>query len=638
MDNEVATYIEKWDKSRCLSKVPKVIPDKMLGNKEFVLEVLNKIEITFPILQFVSKTLQKDKDVIAEALKHNVENWKFIPKDILYKKDIFLLVHSYTDRYPLLENMPDILKDNKEVILEVVKKHGYNIAYSSMRLRDDDEIAFEAVKTSINPLSFVSDRLKKNKQLVLAALDGYNDPSSGSEFAAAHRIIPEFLDDYDVALALVKGSGFNLHFLSDRLKDNEEIVRVAVSHPWELNERFIGEYPNRVEFSYQYASPRLRANPEIMSLAVKNNPAIYRRLPEAYRNNKEMAFEACVAYGDNIQRLPPALTDDKDFIYSLMEKAKIMSTVYNVASPRVKEDPEVVERLLSHDLGCYHYLPYKYKMDEQIIRRVLKGNVNYIGGGVSVKYIIKDGKYYALINYSRASLELASNVVRAFGSALPSYQNEIKEVSDNLKPEEGSEDKTIELEVTLQDIMDSFSNTSVAYSPRFLPEELLNDEEFILALHKKGISSVYFCSLKLKEDVNFMEKALEIDYNATFPYIPASFWENDEFVEFIISLWEKLGDGHIYSSPVPKVPARYKNNKEYALRVVNVAPSSYNHLSDELKKDKEIGLLVVNKAPRLLPYLDPVLLDDIDIVSIAIETDRQLLKYASPRVREVLKK
>ena len=34
MDEEVKLYIEKWQKSHCLSKVPKIIPAKLFYLKE----------------------------------------------------------------------------------------------------------------------------------------------------------------------------------------------------------------------------------------------------------------------------------------------------------------------------------------------------------------------------------------------------------------------------------------------------------------------------------------------------------------------------------------------------------------------------------------------------------------------------
>ena len=636
MDEEVKLFIEKWQKSRCLSKVPKTIPAKLLDNKEFVLEVLKSIEITFPLLEFVSKTLQKDQDVIAEALKQNVENWRFIPKDVLYKKDIFLLTLNYVSKYEFFRGMPDKLKDDKEVILEIVKRDGYDLNVASSRLKDDEEVAMVAASSNASSLFYMSNRVKKNKEIVLKALSEYNDPSSGTEFALSKYIPEELRDDYDVVLALVKGSGYCLHDISERLKDNEDIVKVAISHPHELSDRFIMEYPKRVEFSYQYASVRLRNDKEIIRLAVKNNPALYSWLPLSLRDDKEMAFEACIAFTDNIGRFPKEYYSDKDFVVSLIKNLETGSFVYRDAATEIKEDPEVVELILSKSLGNYYYLPFKYKMDEKIIRRVLKDDIRTIGGGVYVKYIKKGDKYFASVRFNKESLQFASNVLKAFASTAGSFQAEVNEAAESLKPDEDAKNMTLEFEVSKQDIIDSFNTKSSAYSSNYLPEDLLNDEDFIFTLFKKGITSLYFCAPKLKESMEFMKQALEISYSGAFPYIPSSLWENDEFVEYITSLCERKnfqGGGLLQ-----KVPARYKDNKEYALRVLKLNPYDYCYLSSNLKKDKDIGLFIISHAPHCLERLDPVLRDDFDIVSIAVKHDGHLSRYASPRVKELLKK
>ena len=636
MDEEIKLYIEKWQKSRCLSKVPKVIPEKLLGNKEFVLEVLKSIEITFPLLEFVSKTLQKDKDIIDAALKQNVENWRFIPKDFLYKKDVFLLVLNYVSKYEFFRGMPDKLKDDKEVILEIVKRDGYDLNVASPRLKDDEEVAMVAAESNASALFYMSDRVKKNKEIVLKALSDYHDAGSGTEFALTKYIPEELRDDYDVALALVKGSGYCLKGFSERLIDNEDIVKVAVSHPHELSDQYILEYPKRVEFSYQYASPRLRNDKEIVRLAVKNNPALYSWLPLSLRDDKEMAIEACLAFLDNIDRLPKEFFSDKDFVVSLIKKLEKGSFVYRDAAKEIKEDPEVVELILSKSLGNYYYLPFKYKMDEKIIRRVLKDDIKTIGGGVFPKYIKKGDKYYASIRFDREALQFASNIVKAFAPAAGKFQGEVNEVAESLKPEEDTKDMTIEFEVSKQDIIDSFNTKHSAYSSGYLPEDLLNDEDFILTLFKKGITSLDFCSPKLKENIEFIKKALEIDYYFTLYNIPASLWENDEFVEYITSLCERTNNKG--NDLLKKVPARYKGNKEYALRLLKLSPYDYYYLSNELKKDKDIGLFVIKQAPNMFERLDPVLRDDIDIASIAVAHDGHLSRYASPRVKELLKK
>lgn len=78
-------------------------------------------------------------------------------------------------------------QDNKEVVLEAVKKNGWNLDYASERLKADKEVVLEAIKQNGFTLYCAADNLKDNEQMVLEA---------------------------------TKQSGKNFDFISDRLKNN----------------------------------------------------------------------------------------------------------------------------------------------------------------------------------------------------------------------------------------------------------------------------------------------------------------------------------------------------------------------------------------------------------------------------------
>ena len=55
-------------------------------------------------------------------------------------------------------------KENKEYILEVVKKQGKLLEFASEELQDDEEVVIEALKQDGEALEFASDRLKDQKR------------------------------------------------------------------------------------------------------------------------------------------------------------------------------------------------------------------------------------------------------------------------------------------------------------------------------------------------------------------------------------------------------------------------------------------------------------------------------------------
>lgn len=110
---------------------------------------------------------------------------------------------------------------------------------------DDREVMLALVSLNGRYLSSVSERLKNDKELVLRALE--NDA-----FQSIHveDIGGDLKKDPDVALAIVKANGSQLFFMPD-WQDNEDIAREAVSRipvvikvvSPRLQQKLVGEQP-----------------------------------------------------------------------------------------------------------------------------------------------------------------------------------------------------------------------------------------------------------------------------------------------------------------------------------------------------------------------------------------------------------
>lgn len=112
------------------------------------------------------------------------------------------------------------LRDDKDVVLAVIKKNGYALQYASKRLRDNELIVLEAVSDYGLVLSFVSDRLKDNKDIVMAAV---NDCGNSIEYASK-----KLRNDKDIALIALKNDSFAFEYLSEDLKNDKEIATITV--------------------------------------------------------------------------------------------------------------------------------------------------------------------------------------------------------------------------------------------------------------------------------------------------------------------------------------------------------------------------------------------------------------------------
>ena len=56
--------------------------------------------------------------------------------------------------------------ENREYVLENVKKEGALLEFASEKLRDDKEVVLEAIHNNAEALEFASDRLKGDRQVV----------------------------------------------------------------------------------------------------------------------------------------------------------------------------------------------------------------------------------------------------------------------------------------------------------------------------------------------------------------------------------------------------------------------------------------------------------------------------------------
>ena len=130
-------------------------------------------------------------------------------------------------------------------------------------------------------------------------------------------------DDYDVVMAALSDYGLALMWASERLKDNEEIVKYAISGD--------GQY----SWAYEKASKRLKENEEIVKLAMRN-PRVYTVIPKKFQNNYDYALAA----------------------------VKIDWKIYKKSVKNIKglnKNPEIIKAALEQSEEVLEYLPPKIK-------------------------------------------------------------------------------------------------------------------------------------------------------------------------------------------------------------------------------------------------------------------------------------
>lgn len=226
-----------------------VIPKQFQNNKEFVMKA---IKLNKKALGQVSETLKNDKEVVLEAVKENGFQLYDASKELKNDKEIVFealkqageSVLQYTsdelkndedikfeltrqeDEYinDIDYNTLDEISDDKEKMIDVLKKDGSLLRNASERLQNDRDVVLVAVKENGYALEFASDDLKNDKELVFEAIN-----SSDEEYGSVLEYVSDDLkNNKDLVLATIKKNPCSLEFASNKIKNNKEFIMEAV--------------------------------------------------------------------------------------------------------------------------------------------------------------------------------------------------------------------------------------------------------------------------------------------------------------------------------------------------------------------------------------------------------------------------
>lgn len=160
-------------------------------DKEIALEAISRDGRTYC---YLSAHLRGDKDIILKTLNNTSYEhiWNFIPDYMLQDPDIMQLI--LAQEPSRLERASPWVKDNRDLVLGVIRRNGFLLEFASERLQNDPELRLIATLTS--PLYLNN--------------------------------TPEFKDDRDMVLTLVHKNGMALEYVSERLKNDMEVVVTAL--------------------------------------------------------------------------------------------------------------------------------------------------------------------------------------------------------------------------------------------------------------------------------------------------------------------------------------------------------------------------------------------------------------------------
>lgn len=239
----------------------------------------------------------------------------------------------------------------EEILAKLEETGGEILIGAPMELLSDREFMLKAVDECGFALEYASDELKNDEELVLIAIQGWDGVSVNYSYAIKEaseelRSNKEFMRK---AIELTEGEAFC--GATDELKNDKEFVLFAVRH---------GSPPHQCDpdIVLRYASEEMRADKDVVLAAVRKNGWSLYYASEELKADKDVVLVATINNSWSLTYASPTLRENKDFIIELVKRAGDYALRY--VDEALQNDADVLEAAkryipLDKDCGFEYY-------------------------------------------------------------------------------------------------------------------------------------------------------------------------------------------------------------------------------------------------------------------------------------------
>jgi len=212
----------RWDKQVVLEVMQKasILPDiapELLDDDEVMRIAISKIPDN---LQHASMRIRDNPDMVRLILPNCGYSIQHASERLRGDRDFCLeIIQKSSYAFP---HVSPTLQDDESLVRIAVEKSSTALEYASARLRDDTVFMTNILKIRGGSFEHASERLKDDRKVVLCAIKC--DGCYSVRKCASRRL----LDDREVALALVEHEGDIFGSLGATMRDDEQILRVAM--------------------------------------------------------------------------------------------------------------------------------------------------------------------------------------------------------------------------------------------------------------------------------------------------------------------------------------------------------------------------------------------------------------------------
>ena len=521
----------------------------------------------------IAESLSDFKQVFLELASEKILNSKNFAKAI---------IQNCGSHYePVLKYFPKEICKNKDIVLSAVEKNGNNLKYASDELKKDREVFLAAI---VPVLPF--ETLTANEAMK------YADKS--------------FLSDFEIARVAVASSGNSLQYFADEIRQDKDIVSIAVNnspHALEFADKsllsdkdFILSLPSSAFKAFSILGDKLKKDHDVVAKAIAMDCNLYQDLP---KNLKEDLFIFTEALKDRSFASRKSLP-------LMVENAPLIIT----------QDVNTCKKIISRDLSFFQYLPISLQSNEQIISfwsKLETKNYSELDEEdliIFLPLISRDQKSWFRENEETAGQTLQKIKTIDGAKSIVAYLGDLE--SDVLQ----------NLDVKLlanEEVLNTAVNAKATYTkaPSIMEHivltipEIYENREYIEKVLIKYPKLMEFLPDNLKNDKLLAEIAIKQDY-MSFKYLSEELKDNDQIINcLVLALLQKKiesSSNSFYGDILEFASNRIKENLEIAKKL-----SNYGYVMIGFNTDKDI---VVN-ALKHNPYADFGDIWDFDIAQIA---------------------
>lgn len=279
--------------------------------------------------------------IIASMIFHAIIKRISKKKEII-KENLKLTIHpKYTPQESSLKEQKLVeTLDSKQEIQQAPELQNKNLQTELNKTIE----AIALIKKDWKQLEEMDDELKNNKEVVIVAvnLEGF----------AIDYASPTLKNDKEVVLTAINQNGNALGSASENFKNDKEIVLAAMKENY---------------YAFNYASEILKNDIEFILNVINISGAILAFLSDEFKNNKQVVLAAVNQEGEALEYASENLKDDKEVVLAAVNK---WGGALEFASHTLKNDDEVAFAALKNDSSSLSFVGETLKGDHKFLSKI----------------------------------------------------------------------------------------------------------------------------------------------------------------------------------------------------------------------------------------------------------------------------